>query len=48
MKFDEERLEDQLATWESDISKYQIETKSQIPDAILIAVVINGTSDHLQ
>ena len=27
MKFDEERLEDQLATWESDISKYQIQTK---------------------
>ena len=47
MKFDEERLEDQLSSWESDVSKYQLETESVIPDAIMIAVVINGTSDRL-
>ena len=47
-KFNENSLEDELAAWESEVSKYHLETKTVLPDAIIIAVVINGTQGHLQ
>ena len=48
MKFDENSLEDQLASWDAEVSKYQLETKSVLPDPILTATIINGTTGHLQ
>ena len=48
MEFEEDSLEDNLSTCESEISKHQLATKSDLPDPILIDIVINGTFGHLQ
>ena len=48
MQFDTTNLETQLVLWEQEISKYEVETQSPLPDSIKIAVLINGTTGPLQ
>ena len=48
MKFEEENLEDNLSTWDSEVSKYHLWTNSILPDPILFGIVSNGTTGHLQ
>jgi hypothetical protein len=46
--FELSTLENQLVLWEQEISKYETETTSLLPDSIKIAVLIKGTSGSLQ
>ena len=47
-KFDEKSLESDLIKWEHEISLYEMETKSTLPDAIKTAHLINNTTGNLQ
>ena len=46
--FELSTLENQMVLWEQEISKYETETASLLPDSIKIAVLIKGTSGNLQ
>ena len=46
--FELSTLENQLVLWEQEISKYEAETNSLLPDTIKIALLIKGTSGNLQ
>ena len=44
MKFDSSSLESDLANFEHEISRYELESGSKVDDGVKIATLINGTS----
>ena len=47
-QFDEQKFEESFATWEFQLSKYDQDNNTLLPDAVKIAVLLNETKGPLQ